>query len=49
MYVTVSFYEIYCAKIYDLLNEKALLPVREDNKKNINVVGLCDKRIENVK
>ena len=28
----VSFYEIYCGKLYDLLNERNLLCLREDAK-----------------
>ena len=38
--VWVSFYEIYCGKLYDLLNERNILYAREDAKNNINIVGL---------
>lgn len=38
--VWVSFYEIYCGKLYDLLNERNILHAREDAKNNINIVGL---------
>jgi kinesin family protein 2/24 len=31
--IWVSFYEIYCGKLYDLLNEKNILQVREDGNK----------------
>ena len=36
----ISFYEIYCGKLYDLLNERNLLYAREDAKNNVNIVGL---------
>lgn len=45
--MTISFYEIYCGKLYDLLNEKNPLPAREDAKGNVNIVGLCEKKITN--
>ena len=32
MYATVSFYEIYCSKLFDLLNNRELLYCREDSK-----------------
>lgn len=38
--MTVSFYEIYCGRLYDLLNSRAELKIREDAKQNINVIGL---------
>ena len=36
----LSFYEIYCGKLYDLLNKRSELKLREDNKNNINIIGL---------
>lgn len=30
--IHVAFYEIYCGKLYDLLNERNMLQVREDGK-----------------
>lgn len=38
--VWISFYEIYCGKLYDLLNDKNILFAREDSKNNVNIVGL---------
>lgn len=46
--VYVSFYEIYCSKLHDLLNERQLLHAREDAKQNVNIVGLSEKRIVDV-
>jgi kinesin family protein 2/24 len=31
--IWMSFYEIYCGKLFDLLNEKNMLTVREDGNK----------------
>lgn len=31
-FLQVSFYEIYCGKLYDLLNKRVLLHCREDGK-----------------
>lgn len=36
----VSFFEIYNGKVYDLLNEKAKLRVLEDDRQQVQVVGL---------
>ncbi|KAK0154548.1 Kinesin-like protein KIF2C [Merluccius polli] len=36
----VSFFEIYNGKVFDLLNEKAKLRVLEDDKQQVQVVGL---------
>jgi len=46
--VYVSFYEIYCSKLHDLLNDRQLLHPREDAKQNVNIVGLSEKRVVNV-
>jgi kinesin family member 2/24 len=44
--VFVSFYEIYCGRLFDLLNQRELLQAREDAKQNVNIVGLTTKRVE---
>lgn len=41
----LSFYEIYCGKLYDLLNKRNELKLREDNKNNINIIGLEEAHI----
>jgi len=46
--VYVSFYEIYCSKLHDLLNDRQQLHAREDAKQNVNIVGLSEKRITSV-
>jgi kinesin family protein 2/24 len=46
--IWVSFYEIYCGKLFDLLNERALLQAREDGKQNICIVGLMEKPVSSL-
>ena len=46
--VFVSFYEIYCDKLYDLLNNKARLETREDYKHDINIIGLSENKINSL-
>ena len=43
-FLQVSFYEIYCGKLYDLLNKRVLLHCREDGKQKVNIVGLTESR-----
>lgn len=39
--IWVSFYEIYCGKLFDLLNERNPLTAREDGKGvNINLINI---------
>ena len=46
--IWVSFYEIYCNKLFDLLNNKNVLQAREDGKGNICIVGLVEKNAKNI-
>jgi kinesin family protein 2/24 len=46
MEITVSVYEIYGSKIFDLLNARNSIVIREDGKKNVNVVGLQEKKVK---
>jgi kinesin family protein 2/24 len=46
--LVVSFYEIYCGKLYDLLNERKDLICREDGKHKVNIVGLTEIPVSNV-
>lgn len=43
----VSFFEIYCDKAYDLLNEREHCPIRVDDQENVNVVGLYGEIVTN--
>lgn len=44
----LSFYEIYCGKLYDLLNNKELVQCREDAKQKVNIVGLTERLVNSV-
>ena len=45
--VGISFYDIYCGKAYDLLNEREPCPIRVDAKERVNIIGLTEKVIDN--
>ena len=47
--VFVSLYEIYCNSLFDLLNHRAVVVVREDAKRRVNVCGLTWHEIANVR
>lgn len=44
----VSFFEIYGGKLYDLLNERRKLMMREDGKQQVCIVGLQEYKVSNV-
>lgn len=44
--VLLSYFEIYCGKLYDLLNNRKIVKPREDGKQNINIVGLTQTKVE---
>jgi kinesin family protein 2/24 len=44
----LSFYEIYCGKLYDLLNNRELVHCREDHKQKVNIVGLSEVQVTDV-
>ncbi|KAK7159368.1 hypothetical protein R3I94_005637 [Phoxinus phoxinus] len=44
----VTFFEIYNGKVFDLLNKKAKLRVLEDEKQQVNVVGLHEVPVSSV-
>jgi len=46
--LVVSFYEIYCGKLFDLINNRELLQCREDGKQKVNIVGLTEMPVSNV-
>lgn len=43
--VFVSFYEIYCSNLYDLINKRTKLVLREDAQNNINIIGLMETEV----
>ena len=43
--VTVSFYEVYLAKVFDLLNEREQCKVLEDGAGNVNPLGLLERPV----
>ena len=47
-FLQLSFYEIYCGKLYDLLNKRVLLHCREDGKQRVNIVGLTETNVTSV-
>nr|XP_033791379.1 kinesin-like protein KIF24 isoform X2 [Geotrypetes seraphini]XP_033791388.1 kinesin-like protein KIF24 isoform X2 [Geotrypetes seraphini] len=46
--VCISFYEIYCGQLYDLLNGRKRLFAREDGKHVVQIVGLREIEVDNV-
>lgn len=46
--LAVSCYEIYGGKVFDLLNKRQRLEVREDGKKRVQVVGLSEQIVPSV-
>ncbi|XP_062418211.1 kinesin-like protein KIF24 isoform X4 [Pungitius pungitius] len=46
--VHVSFFEIYCGQLYDLLDHRKRLFAREDGQKVVHIVGLRDVRVDSV-
>lgn len=46
--VYIAFYEIYCGKLFDLLNNRQILHARENAKANVVIVGLQEHPVQNV-
>jgi len=49
--LSLSFYEIYCGKLFDLLNNREMVHCREDHKQKVNIVGLSEitvSKVENI-
>eukprot|EP00729_Bicosta_minor_P008010 gene8010-29062_t len=46
--ISVSFFEIYGGKVFDLLNQQKRLRVLEDGKQNVNIVGLAEQVVLNI-
>uniref|UniRef100_A0A8D2LP47 Kinesin-like protein KIF24 n=1 Tax=Varanus komodoensis TaxID=61221 RepID=A0A8D2LP47_VARKO len=48
LHVSISFYEIYCGQLYDLLNGRKRLFAREDSKHVVQIVGLQEVQVNTV-
>ncbi|NXA06592.1 KIF24 protein, partial [Sapayoa aenigma] len=48
LFVLISFYEIYCGQLYDLLNGRKRLFAREDSKHVVQIVGLREVQVDSV-
>ncbi|CAK9029213.1 Kinesin-related protein 6 (Kinesin family member 6) (Kinesin-13) [Durusdinium trenchii] len=46
--VFIAFYEIYCGKLFDLLNNRQVLHARENAKGNVVIAGLQEHPVGNV-
>lgn len=44
----ISFYEIYCGKLFDLLNKRTKVECREDNKQRVQIVNLTESNVNNI-
>ena len=44
----ISFYEIYCGKLYDLLNKRVHVECREDAKQRVNIINLTESKVASV-
>ena len=45
----ISFYEIYCSKLHDLLNQRKLLQCRADAKEKVQIQGMTETQVFNSK
>jgi hypothetical protein len=48
LHAVISFFEIYCGKLYDLLNERLLVQAREDGKQQVNIIGITRQEVVSV-
>ncbi|XP_047685284.1 kinesin-like protein KIF24 isoform X3 [Prionailurus viverrinus] len=48
LFVWISFYEIYCGQLYDLLNRRKRLFAREDSNHVVQIVGLQELQVDSV-
>ncbi|KAF4702698.1 Kinesin-like protein kif24, partial [Perkinsus olseni] len=44
--IKVSFYEIYCGKLFDLLNHRKMLAARENGRNRVVIVNLQERLVE---
>ncbi|XP_043543449.1 kinesin-like protein KIF24 isoform X1 [Chiloscyllium plagiosum] len=48
LFIWISFYEIYCGQLYDLLNRRKRLFAREDGNHTVQIVGLREIQVDTV-
>ncbi|ERE83272.1 kinesin-like protein KIF24 isoform X1 [Cricetulus griseus] len=48
LFVWISFYEVYCGQLYDLLNRRKRLFAREDSKHVVQIAGLRELQVDSV-
>nr|XP_015218138.1 PREDICTED: kinesin-like protein KIF24 isoform X2 [Lepisosteus oculatus] len=48
LHLCISFFEIYCGQLYDLLDGRKRLFAREDGRHVVQIVGLREERVESV-
>ena len=46
--IYLSFYEIYCGKLFDLLNKRSLIHARENAKQRVKIMGIVETECQNV-
>ena len=46
--ISASFFEIYSGKVFDLLNKKERLRILEDQKQQVQIVGLAEEEVHSV-
>lgn len=46
--IQISFFDIYCGKLYDLLDNRNQLILREDGNNKVNIVGLSYVSVDNI-
>jgi len=44
----VSFYEIYCGKLFDLLNKRTKVECREDSRGRVQIANLTEKHVTTI-
>jgi kinesin family protein 2/24 len=47
-WITLSFYEIYCGKLFDLLNNRNMVQARSNAKQQVEISGLTESKCESV-
>ncbi|GAB1597328.1 kinesin-like protein KIN-7M, chloroplastic [Argonauta hians] len=48
LHMWLSYYEIYCGQLFDLLNRRKRLSAREDGAQKVCIIGLTQKEVPNI-